>query len=706
MTDYYVRPVYGSDSNGGTGPDNAWKTFFRRPAGNAGGTYNNAQVTDGDTVFLWAEGVTAGEFPESSDIGTQFTWYFPLMNGNISLIGVNANGIEDGTRYTYYMTDGYAGDWTLQNTSGNAYSWAYPELTGLGYAGSNKYSYTMKNLRFTETKTLDSSKASSYGSLVLGEYSSALPVMINCESGPHTGGVGHKLPWHEKYNGRVALIDCYFHDIAGAGAPKTTDPMIIGCLFDNVNATMNVGLYGRMGGICNNVFINGSGNGVMILDNSNGNQNSFKQISNNVFYNNDGYCIKTTDDVSLSGLFLYNNVFDSNETAIDLNSITHTYSSLGGAKNVFRNNTNNIINSGSATIQDFLTTGFGAGGSGGVGTTLGSTENYFTGNIYYSSITGTGDFRVKTTGSLDQLGYLNQTVGIGLAPFSQTASGSLSLGTGGLGDVIDVTGRSFQRTEISPNVWRRYNSAVADASAGNFVPSDISGLVAWWDPSDSSTITLSGSGVTADVTAIANKVNGGKSLVTYGNSPHIATASLNRKDVLSFVADDGLHTNGVLTDANAVTMFFVYDAQNDTQAVMFNSGNNQFVSTFQETSSNNMIDHESGTPQYHVDGAFVGITGGYQNTTITRGGWHELISDGTGWHIIGGVGSNFSAWASGDFIVFNYNTWETSGLLADLIVYSSNLSTSDRQKVEGYLAHKWDLTAKLPSNHPYKIYGP
>jgi hypothetical protein len=43
---------------------------------------------------------------------------------------------------------------------------------------------------------------------------------------------------------------------------------------------------------------------------------------------------------------------------------------------------------------------------------------------------------------------------------------------------------------------------------------------------------------------------------------------------------------------------------------------------------------------------------------------------------------------------------------AEIIVSSTLLSTLDRQKLEGYLAHKWGLTANLPANHPYKVNPP
>jgi hypothetical protein len=33
-------------------------------------------------------------------------------------------------------------------------------------------------------------------------------------------------------------------------------------------------------------------------------------------------------------------------------------------------------------------------------------------------------------------------------------------------------------------------------------------------------------------------------------------------------------------------------------------------------------------------------------------------------------------------------------------------SDVNRQKLEGYLAHKWGLGANLPVDHPYKTVGP
>ena len=451
MTDYHVRPVNGDDSNGGTGPDNAWKTFFSAASGGQGGTFNCAQVTDGDRVFLWAEGVTGGEI----HYNYAFNWYWPLKNGNVSLIGVNENGVEDGTRYVIYLNQSWSSGFSINGQGGSYFSAYYPELTQI-YEGNPNYVCILKNIRWTESKTIDSTQTSANGNITIGNYmANSRPILVNCECGPFTTTAGGRgLPTHSRYSGDSLWLGCYFHDIASVGDNEMADVQIVGCVFNNINSTIDVGMYGSGTAIINNVFANFGGNGVINLDEAANGEYAFGLIANNVFYNNDGYCIRTEDDQSISKILIHNNIFDSNGSVIDLNSITHTYASAGGSKNILLNNTNTIINSGSSTIEDFFTVGFGAGGSGGVGTSAGM-ENYYSGTIDYLSTTGTGDFRVKTSSSLDQLGLLNTTAGLGLAPFTTTDTGSFALGTGGVGDTVIVSGRSFQKVDDDPIVWRR-----------------------------------------------------------------------------------------------------------------------------------------------------------------------------------------------------------------------------------------------------------
>ena len=47
-----------------------------------------------------------------------------------------------------------------------------------------------------------------------------------------------------------------------------------------------------------------------------------------------------------------------------------------------------------------------------------------------------------------------------------------------------------------------------------------------------------------------------------------------------------------------------------------------------------------------------------------------------------------------------------TGDMAEVLVGGATLSTSDRQKIEGYMAHRYDLESNLPSDHPYKSTAP
>jgi len=42
------------------------------------------------------------------------------------------------------------------------------------------------------------------------------------------------------------------------------------------------------------------------------------------------------------------------------------------------------------------------------------------------------------------------------------------------------------------------------------------------------------------------------------------------------------------------------------------------------------------------------------------------------------------------------------GRISEIIYLESTANQATRQNVEGYLAHKWGLTANLPNNHPYR----
>jgi hypothetical protein len=57
------------------------------------------------------------------------------------------------------------------------------------------------------------------------------------------------------------------------------------------------------------------------------------------------------------------------------------------------------------------------------------------------------------------------------------------------------------------------------------------------------------------------------------------------------------------------------------------------------------------------------------------------------------------------------NRWESlvgafDGEIAEVLCYQGDVGDADRQKVEGYLAHKYNLDGNLPASHPYKTTPP
>jgi hypothetical protein len=82
------------------------------------------------------------------------------------------------------------------------------------------------------------------------------------------------------------------------------------------------------------------------------------------------------------------------------------------------------------------------------------------------------------------------------------------------------------------------------------------------------------------------------------------------------------------------------------------------------------------------------LTGSNVNTTNSTG-WAGTISN----NVIGLESAT--------------NNWPFNGDIAELIVYPTALSTTQRQQLEGYLAWKWGIQSSLPSStHPYRTFKP
>jgi len=105
-------------------------------------------------------------------------------------------------------------------------------------------------------------------------------------------------------------------------------------------------------------------------------------------------------------------------------------------------------------------------------------------------------------------------------------------------------------------------------------------------------------------------------------------------------------------------------------------------------------------------------------STATRGNWHiaEVATDGTSATVGIDTGRQSAAdtdlmstsdigWYRNTFTQYVYQ-YSFRGQIAEIVISQSVLASTTRQRIEGYLAWKWGLTANLPAGHPYKTVGP
>jgi hypothetical protein len=103
--------------------------------------------------------------------------------------------------------------------------------------------------------------------------------------------------------------------------------------------------------------------------------------------------------------------------------------------------------------------------------------------------------------------------------------------------------------------------------------------------------------------------------------------------------------------------------------------------------------------------ATMGRSGG----TVGNGGTVTLTATGASGNYLTSATQSWTS-SSGSFLQIGGRQQSATGwcdsVISEVIVCSRNLTTEEREKVEGYLAHKWSITGGLPAAHPYKTTPP
>lgn len=246
----------------------------------------------------------------------------------------------------------------------------------------------------------------------------------------------------------------------------------------------------------------------------------------------------------------------------------------------------------------------------------------------------------------------------------------------------------------------------------NWDPSLISTAL-WLDAADASTITESSGAVSQWNDKSGNNRNAAQA--TPANRPAYSLAAQNGKNTVLFsvsnsqtllIPSSQLHSGlySVFTVAKAATatairMVISQDSSNrDGQylrlnnattaaSITFNTAGSSFSSTATVTATNwNMYSAIREVTEIRL------FANGTIGTSAAVTGTAKSTSNSIN------IGSTTTTGAAIDSYF--------DGDIGEIIFVGSAVDTSTRQRVEGYLAHKWGLAANLPSNHPYKVNVP
>ena len=226
---------------------------------------------------------------------------------------------------------------------------------------------------------------------------------------------------------------------------------------------------------------------------------------------------------------------------------------------------------------------------------------------------------------------------------------------------------------------------ITGTQKNNWTPADIDTAL-WLDAADASTIIESGGAVSQ----WNDKSGNGDNAIWSGSKPTYELGAFNGKDSIYFDGTDLLQISGFNLDLSPFTIMFVGEGilssagVNNIPRLYFNNDNisyvNNFITIWSEDNTKRLLSWSfDGIDSHTIH------RNALSTVTATQAATSGLVNN----YVIGRGGSNYS-----------------DGRFCEYIVLRRNATTTERQKLEGYLAHKWELTTNLPADHPYKTAVP
>jgi hypothetical protein len=249
--------------------------------------------------------------------------------------------------------------------------------------------------------------------------------------------------------------------------------------------------------------------------------------------------------------------------------------------------------------------------------------------------------------------------------------------------------------------------SITPATSAHFYPTDITGCQLWLDGADpAGTGTPPANGYT--VSTWVDKANGKNGTAT-GTSTYLSGGGIN------FTGSSYFLNQTFAMNLSQRSIFIVMQETTHT-------GNRGILSFIPNPSSGDDVATTTGLAVETDQGLRFGgnlFTGAVylsalgNPTLLVKAIYNDNMNVRTGSGYLNGtnatnVTAGYTAGTCSGYIVgrrwpeINY----LNGVIYEIIVFNSALTTTQRQQVEGYLAHKWGLTSSLPSKHPYRPLPP
>ena len=284
------------------------------------------------------------------------------------------------------------------------------------------------------------------------------------------------------------------------------------------------------------------------------------------------------------------------------------------------------------------------------------------------------------------------------------------------GDVGDI----FICESVSNNREIEINDYFIDKwNIGAFNPSKLSNLLGWFDASDSSSVISSGSNVVRwndkssnNYTATAYDDSGSNGTAETGQS------TLNSLNVIDCDPDDYFEvTNFTNPSSGDLQAFIVCKVTGVTNASDSIISMNAFTNDWQLQAARNASWQGQLTVSHQTSGNGNTGNGGTNINPLEYHIYHasfrfgvseyELLMDGArlGSTNLRSYTSKISSNVELRIFANRSGGLFPGGSIAEVVIYE-DATQLNRQKVEGYLAHKWGLEGYLDNSHPYKSQPP